>query len=278
MSCTYRSSWAVLLGAVLLGCPLGARSDEADPPKDKLTPEQVSKAEKAVKAHLEKIKGDYATIKQIKDDNLERALPGYAFFGVLYRQYPVGRVPPAGLKVANVFAVQDDKLEALTDMKGLETYFKTHLRPAASDEKLKDAVRAWLAVAQELRQDGFFKFKLEDDSTKVMNNDKGKIAVGKLVIMGGGNGQISGRLIFNMAGKLTEVSEDSKITPGPRPICHATKLLDADPLVRRIVEQDLLIMGRAAKPYLDEQRAKATPELRKAIDALWKRIEELDRD
>jgi hypothetical protein len=31
-------------------------------------------------------------------------------------------------------------------------------------------------------------------------------------------------------------------------------------------------MGSAAKPYLDEQRAKATPELKAAIDRIWERI------
>src|SRR5205085_1021891 len=65
--------------------------------------------------------------------------------------------------------------------------------------------------------------------------------------------------------------------PGPRPICQATKLLDPDPVVRRMAEQDLLIMGRAVKPYLDEQRARAEPGLRKAIDRLWQRILDEDR-
>jgi hypothetical protein len=63
-----------------------------------------------------------------------------------------------------------------------------------------------------------------------------------------------------------------ELKPGPRPICQATKLLDADPVVRRMAEQDLLVMGRAARPYLDEQRAKAAPELQKAIDRVWERI------
>jgi hypothetical protein len=31
-------------------------------------------------------------------------------------------------------------------------------------------------------------------------------------------------------------------------------------------------MGRAAKYYLDEQRAGATPELQRAIDRIWQRI------
>jgi hypothetical protein len=45
-----------------------------------------------------------------------------------------------------------------------------------------------------------------------------------------------------------------------------------------MAEQDLLIMGRAARPYLEEQRARARPELRRAIDAIWQKIVEQDRD
>jgi hypothetical protein len=44
--------------------------------------------------------------------------------------------------------------------------------------------------------------------------------------------------------------------------------------VRRMAEQDLLYMGRAAREYLQEQRARATPELQRAIDRLWQRIVE----
>jgi hypothetical protein len=32
-------------------------------------------------------------------------------------------------------------------------------------------------------------------------------------------------------------------------------------------------MGLAAREYLDEQRAQAGPELRRAIDRLWQRIQ-----
>ena len=73
-------------------------------------------------------------------------------------------------------------------------------------------------------------------------------------------------------GKFAKAEEKVDLHPGPRPKCHATKLLDPDPVVRAIVEQDLLIMGKAAKPYLDEQRAKAAPELQAAIDRIWERI------
>jgi hypothetical protein len=44
-----------------------------------------------------------------------------------------------------------------------------------------------------------------------------------------------------------------------------------------MAEQAILVMGRAAGEYVDEQRARATPELRQAIDRLWRRILAEDR-
>jgi len=44
-----------------------------------------------------------------------------------------------------------------------------------------------------------------------------------------------------------------------------------------MAEQDLLIMGPAAHDYMMEQRAKATPELQAAIDRMWERILERER-
>ena len=58
-----------------------------------------------------------------------------------------------------------------------------------------------------------------------------------------------------------------------RDVSQATKLLDADPVVRRIAAQDLIIMGLAARDYLMDQRAQATPELREAIDRVWRQIQ-----
>ena len=73
--------------------------------------------------------------------------------------------------------------------------------------------------------------------------------------------------------EISEATEQANVRPGPRPICQATKLLDPDPVVRRMAEQDLLIMGIAARAYLLEQRNKANAELRRAIDLLWQRME-----
>src|SRR5205823_10311831 len=95
---------------------------------------------------------------------------------------------------------------------------------------------------------------------------------GQTAVTGGGQGQIEMTMNFDRLGNFVRVQESSTVRPGVRPICQATKLLDRDPIVRRMAEQDILVMGRAAKPYLDEIRAKARPKLRQAIDRIWQRI------
>jgi hypothetical protein len=270
-----RTLVAALLSALLLAPAVTAAPV---PEPKKLTPEEVAKAEKAAREHLAKLKGDAGMVQYIDDEPLGRALPRSAFFAVLFRQYPVARLAPPGLKSSNVFAVDPDgKVQVLTDAGELEKLFKANLPPVTTDDQLKDAARAWLRLTQELRQDGFYKFKLMDDATKVAEAGAGKEVRGKVVVMAGGNGEIDAALSFDGAGKLARVVEGGKLRPGPRPICQATKLLDPDPLVRRMAEQDLRVMGRAAKVYLDGQRARATPELRRAIDRLWRQIEDEDQ-
>ncbi len=100
----------------------------------------------------------------------------------------------------------------------------------------------------------------------------GWIASDKAVVARGGKADIAADLTFTREGKLIKVEETNTVKRGIRPICQATKLLDPDPVVRQMAEKDILVMGRAAKAYLDEQRAKASPNLRQAIDRIWHRI------
>jgi hypothetical protein len=212
-------------------------------------------------------------VEVIWDPVLGRVWPRHTFFGVLFRQYPVARVAPTGLSPSNVFVVGPaGKAQPLKSSKELEQFFEENLPAARGDEQLKNAARAWLLLSQQFYQDGFFKFALEDDATRVSTAEGVKAVTGKVVAMRGGNGAIKATLRFDRSGKLLGVTEKAELRPGPRPICQATKLLDPDPVVRRMAEQDLLIMGRYARPYLDEQRAKASPELRRAIDRIRRRI------
>jgi hypothetical protein len=100
---------------------------------------------------------------------------------------------------------------------------------------------------------------------------------------GGNQGEIAATLTFDARGNLVTGSESANIKRGIRPICQATKLLDPDPVVRGMAEEAILVMGKGAKAYLgeqrarDEQRARARPELQEAINRIWRRILSEDR-
>jgi hypothetical protein len=280
-----------------LACSYGSAT-AAELEMGKQSAEVIATAKKSVTDHLEILKGNAAVVSHIQDEALERILPDRLCFAVLFRQHPAPRIPPDGLKVSNVFIVlRGEKLAApveqydaqvsapapprpkvvvLTGTQDLQEFYKTTVF-AKEESEIKDAARAWLRLSQEFAQDGFYGFSLMDDSIKVTEDHGAKVVRGKVVVMKGGNGEINATLTFDERGQLAKAEEDVKLKPGPRPIRQATKMHDADPIVRRIAEQDLLIMGRAAKPYLDEQRAKASPELQKAIDRMWERIEKEDR-
>jgi hypothetical protein len=209
----------------------------------------------------------------ITDEMLSGAFPQHKFFALIFRQYPVARIPPEPLRSQNLFAVhKDGKVQHLKDAKGLEEFFRNRLGPVSDEKSAKDDVEAWLRLTEEFKQDGFFKFSIPKDSLAAEKSKDGWNASGKVIVTQGGKGEIRAALTFTEAGKLAKIEENNNIKAGIRPICQATKLLDSDLVVRQMAEKDLLVMGQAAKEYLDEQRAKASPELQKAIDRLWQRI------
>jgi hypothetical protein len=244
----------------------GASLVAAQQPPQKL-PENAEKAKQVVADHLKTIKGESGDIVWIDDKSLAEAFPKQVFFAVRYRIYPVAKQLPKDMKPSNIFVVEGDKFQHIKDAKALEEFFRAKLAPVKEVNGGMRAVSAWLMLSQEFVQDGFYKFKISD----MGRTGEHWFELGATV-MAGGNGEITAKLEFNKEGKLVTAAETAKIKQGPRPICQATKLLDADPIVRKMAEQDLLYMGPAAYDYLMEQRAKANPELQRAIDRLWAQI------
>jgi predicted neuraminidase len=246
-----------------------APGEPSHPPRP--TEEEIKKGQEAVNARLEKLHGQGAQVQYVADEAVTDSLPGWLCYAVLFRQYPVARLVPEGLSAGNVFAVlPGGKVETVSDPKALRKFFRAAMRPVRVGDAARQAAAAWLRLSEALHQDGFYQFAIPDKELTVEKG--GREAHGKAVVERGGNGEIKVALTFDADGKLDRADETAKLRPGPRPICQATKLLDPDPIIRRMAEQDLLIMGRAAKGYLDEQRARAAPPLRKAIDRLWQRI------
>ena len=212
----------------------------------------------------------------VKDEPLTREFPGYSFYVLRFRRYPVALLPPKPLGANNLFVVKPDgSVEHILETGMLKNFFRTTFAPVRTQARAGDAAKAWLQLAQEFYQDGFFRFSIPEDSIQVTAMKNGGLEVsGKAVVnrQGGNTGELGASLTFDPAGSLTNVSESVQIHRGVRPICQATKLLDPDPIVRGMAEQALLVMGNAAKEYLDEQRAKAGPELQRAIDEIRQRI------
>jgi hypothetical protein len=213
-----------------------------------------------------------AIVRPITDDYVSRTFPNISFFGVIFGQYPVAVLCPQmqDLKCANVFFVRDGQIDFVATVPNLKFFFAAELGPVSSEEGAIDAASSWLRLSEELKQDLFYTFSPPEISY-VPRQDI-TLVRGHATVMAGGNGQVDVLMTLGPAGSLLQIYERSAIQPGVRPICQATKLLDRDLIVRRMAEQDLLVMGRAAKPYLDRVRARAQPKLQKAIDRIWQRI------
>jgi hypothetical protein len=213
-----------------------------------------------------------AVVRPITDDYVGRTFPSFSFFGVIFRQYPVAVLCPQTqeLKCSNVFFVKDGRVDFVATIPDLKFFFSAELDPAPSETAAADAVSAWLRFSEELKQDLFYTFSVPDISY-TPRDDVTRVR-GHVAVMAGGQGQIDVLITLGASGSLVQIYEKGALRPGVRPICQATKLLDRDPIVRRMAEQDVLVMGRSAKPYLDQIRATARPKLQQAIDSIWQRI------
>jgi hypothetical protein len=268
-------AFLVVACAVALNPP----SNAAAAPNDA----DLKAAAEKVGEYLKGINGqDRARVTSIKDDLVPNLFPKHVFIAVLYPQFPVGRPAPEPLKVANIVAVPtgDGKVLPISDIKELEKFFKEAAPRKAKGET--DILKAWLRLSSELAQDGFYRFKEPQGlggSGKASSDGSSEAQVdGAIAVepVGGNKGEITASIHFKN-GVIEKIDHKVNLSPGPRPRCQATKLLDPDPIVRQMAEDSIRVMGSAAKYYLDEQRAKATPELEKAIDRIWQRILEEGR-
>jgi hypothetical protein len=211
-------------------------------------------------------------VRPITDDYVGRTFPNLSFFGVIFRKYPVAVLCPQAqdLKCSNVFFVKDGQVDFVATIPDLKFFFASELSPVPSAGEAIDAASTWLRFSEELKQDLFYTFSPPE--TPYMPRSDVTWVRGHTAVIGGGEGYIDLVMTLGPAGSLVSIFERSALRPGVRPICQATKLLDRDPIVRRMAEQDILVMGRAAKSYLDQIRAAARPKLQQAIDRIWQRI------
>jgi hypothetical protein len=219
----------------------------------------------------------------LSNESTTAVLPDVRFYLVAYPSFPVARMPPKPLTSRQVFIVsRAGKVEYAGDVEALKQYFKDNAPAVKNVAAAKAAVVAWLQVSKELAGDGWFQFAISAGEVKVDQAGGVLSATGKAAVAGaaggarGNQGAVAATIAFGEQGKIKDIDQVANLRAGMRPICQSTKLLDGDPIVRKMARQDLLLMGTDARDYLIDQRAKARPELQEAIDAIWQEI--LDRE
>ncbi len=214
---------------------------------------------------------------------LKETFPGEVFYVLRFPQWPLPLDPPPPLASNNIFVISATQKKGgaapLTTGEQLKTLMTTSNLRGQSEQDKKRILEAGLLLAQELAQDGMYQFKLNGQSLKVSKDGKGSLAQGQIDVIpqGGNSGNLTATARFNENGTLTDFSSRQNLQEGMRPICQSTKLLDPDPIVRKMAEKDLLIMGRRAEEYLMWQKEQVSPELKEAIDKIWARIQAENR-
>jgi hypothetical protein len=263
------------LSLALLSAPAAARGEKKEPAEAPKETEEVKQARAKLDKRLEQLGAKEAQVTWLTDPELSKVFPGETFFAVRFRQFPVAIEPPKNLKPSNVFAVSDVGVQRIRDLDDVGEFILPKLRGEVSKERAADAIVCAAALVREFVQDGFYKFDLDRKKVKLPRDEKSRrefdSAEATAVVTGGGNGQI--HVVFHFDKGTPAFKHKVEVRPGPRPRCQATYLLHPDAVIRRICEEDLLIMGLAAGDYLMRQRAAASPELRREIDRVWRQIQ-----
>ena len=173
-----------------------------------------AKARAALEAVLAKVTGTQSGKRMaVAGEDLTRVFPKQHLFAVRFRTYPVK--PPDSFKASNLFAVAaDGTVTRLVNEKALKEYFHAFALAANSDADAKAVLRAWLRLAEELHQDGYFGFELVPDSVDVRACNGVRVASGRVRVIDGGEGQIRSTLSFDGQGKLTDASTEATLKAG----------------------------------------------------------------
>ena len=219
--------WADIVGKAVQGDTSKLlRQLAADAAKAKLAEdEKLDKPTKLVKAYLQKnhpAAAERGALSPLTDADLAKAFPKATFYLLRFRQYPVAFEVPEGLSAGNICVLQGEEVSLVSDDKGLQAFFSKGLPAVMSHDDRRQAAKAWLRIAQELHNDGFYRFKplAEEKVTLALRQVSGVTHVDP---QGGNKGQISAVLTFYYKGKLAKGQSKAELSPGIRPICQSTK-------------------------------------------------------
>lgn len=246
------------------------------------TPDVLERNNSLVSAWATKECGEGPAPAEVKGvEKLQDFVGGKTWHFVHFREYPMAVMPRPPFKSRNVVRV--DALGKMKMYAKREELNKevTQLQMQMQQDQVAEFAVNYLKLSTLFSQDGFFEFVYDKKTVKV-NDDGTVVAIAPVVEKAGDMGAL--KVTFKCsrtqdagALQIDSIKEEDTVQPGIRPVCQCTLLLDENPIVRKIAERDLLVMGRAAFPYMRQQMETAAPELRKEIERVWKRIERGER-
>ena len=174
-------------------------------------------ARNALEQYLAKIPGAQAGGIEPVTDKIDSVTgTGHFAFSVRFRGYPLR--PPKPFGNTNLFIVDHvGNVERVRNDKELKRFFTKSLKSATSDAEALAAFTSWLKLSTQLHQDGYYTFKLDEDSIRLRSEHGERIVSGKADVTEGGEGQIVATMRFDPSGRVTKTSTDRKLLPGERP-------------------------------------------------------------
>lgn len=158
-----------------------------------------------------------ARLKRLADEALLLALSEVRFTSLLFRRWPVARESPAPLKSNNIFVISPSSpVQHLTNLKQLGRLYTKHLPAMKTHQAKQQAARAWLCLSRELQSDGMFVFKVRIGGVSTNKSDGTSRVVAKATVQpkAGDRGWIRATLTFDREGRLTDIREQTRLTPG----------------------------------------------------------------
>jgi hypothetical protein len=183
--------------------------------------EEIAKeAQKKLLIQLAKVKAQDAKVYRITDDALARVFPAHLVFAVRFPMYPVAVRPRAPLLARNLFIVdKEGQMDQVSDFKGINTFYTDNIRKVLTGKEVVNPARAWLVLAQELVQDGYFKFSIPGDAIRIGQAATGVRVIARAVIKEekGNKGYLQVKLDFGLTGDLDTLAFEKEVTTGERP-------------------------------------------------------------
>ncbi|MBN2443702.1 MAG: dockerin type I repeat-containing protein, partial [Spirochaetales bacterium] len=163
-------------------------------------------------------------IKSIESDDVNQVLPGYVFYVIYLRQYPVAYGPPdEQLGTQCIVAINKNlEIEKIPDEDELQIFYRDHQIELNTRERCVTGMKAWLGLSQEYKNDGYYTFLISDEDiivTELFGDVVTWGVKGVSRVVSGGEGAITADMIIDLFGSLVHVSEEYELIKGIRPIC-----------------------------------------------------------